>query len=452
MRSNSLVRPTRIISTPTRTKSSGLRRNGLLLQFSSSAAAQADGDSVAGEVESREAQDDEVQGSSRKSNADPIRKQPVKPLKKIVFSGIQPTGIPHLGNYLGALQQWKTLQDERAAPDGPKVDHKLHFCIVDLHSLTTHQPPDERKRLIKESYASLLAIGLDPRHSIVFVQSHVPYHAELMWYLSTIASTGYLSRMTQWKSKLGLPDHASLNNAQVKEQLKLGLFSYPVLQAADVLLYRADTVPVGEDQAQHIEFARILARGFNSRFQHGGNPILTVPRVMISPAKRIMSLKNPSLKMSKSHQDPRSRILITDSKDEIHSKLRTALTDSISGISYDPGTRPGVSNLIDILKATTDSKLSCEEIAAEHSDMSLGAFKSMVADAVCVRLEGIRERYDELVNGSSADLVENMYSGAKRAKGVAGHTMKRVRNALGLMDLHHLREDSLPNPAPTAQN
>ena len=181
--------------------------------------------------------------------------------KSRIFSGIQPTGIPHLGNYLGALRPWVGLQNKRSE-ESPKPC----FCIVDLHALTATPSRDALRQWRKETYISLLAVGLNNKKSIVFQQTDVPAHTELMWILSTVASTGYLSRMTQWKSKLGLGEDATFATASARSNLRLGLFSYPVLQAADILLYRADKVPVGEDQAQHIEFARSLANSFNNTY------------------------------------------------------------------------------------------------------------------------------------------------------------------------------------------
>ena len=256
-----------------------------------------------------------------------------RPASKTIFSGIQPTGIPHLGNYLGALRRWAKLQDE-AAPDTTLI-----YSLVDLHAITIRQDPAQLRRWKKQSLAMLLAAGLDPKRSIIFHQSAVPAHTELMWILSCQASTGYLSRMTQWKDK-------TANERENTERLKLGLFSYPVLQAADVLVHGATHVPVGHDQAQHLEFAREVATGFNHAF---GQEILVPPETLISPAKRIMSLTEPTTKMSKSHSNPESRILLTDSDSEIQSKIKSAVTDSDYSISYDPEKRPGISNLIDIL-------------------------------------------------------------------------------------------------------
>ncbi|KIW56952.1 tryptophan-tRNA ligase [Exophiala xenobiotica] len=357
-----------------------------------------------------------------------------------VFSGIQPTGVPHLGNYLGALRQWKFLHDSSAnAALLSNAKPEQYFSVVDLHALTsTDIPGPERWRLRKESYASLMAIGLkNSLQTTLFFQSDVMYHAELMWILSTIASTGYLSRMTQWKSKLNLPENADIDSDEATAKLKLGLFSYPVLQAADILLYQATLVPVGEDQLQHIEFARSLARSFNSHLrQTAESPnLFRVPRPALSPARRIMSLKRPTQKMSKSDADPKSRILITDTREEIHAKVKGAITDSEPGISFDPEKRPGVSNLIEILRTVTSISDSAEKIAKDLEHMTMRAFKEMVADNVSECLRGIRESFLDLMEPTNHTLNDEVREGARKAHARASWTMKNVRNSLGLQTL-----------------
>ncbi len=343
---------------------------------------------------------------------------------RVVFSGIQPTGVPHLGNYLGALRQWVRLQDD-ATPNT-----SLLFSIVDLHAITVRQDPRALHQSRREMLASLLAVGLDPTRCIIFAQSNVKQHAELMWILSCGASMGYLSRMTQWKSKMNLPDSASpLATSSSKDQLKLGLFSYPVLQAADILLYNTTHVPVGEDQAQHLEFTRELAIGFN----HLYGSILTVPETQLSPAKRVMSLLEPTKKMSKSDPRPKSRILITDSRDTINSKLKSALTDSIDGVSYDPQARPGVSNLIDLIYHFDNAgAASPEELARDLESLSMRALKEKTADAVEQGVSPIRERYQELMRGDQHDLVALAESGARKAEAIAESTMQQIRNSMGM--------------------
>ncbi|KAL1641642.1 Tryptophan--tRNA ligase, mitochondrial [Diplodia intermedia] len=334
----------------------------------------------------------------------------------VIFSGIQPTGIPHLGNYLGALQQWAKLQNE-AAPSTT-----LLFSIVDLHAITLRQDPRQLRQWRKEMLASLLAVGLDPKRSIIFNQSAVPAHSELMWILSCQASMGYLSRMTQWKSK-----------SAAEKEPKLGLFSYPVLQAADILVHRATHVPVGEDQAQHLEFARECAGSFNHAVA-GGRTVLVPPGTILSPARRVMSLTQPTKKMSKSDANPKSRILITDDREAIAKKLKAAVTDSVEGVSYEPEARPGVSNLVEAmfhLRAGEDgAPADCDELARECEGMTMRALKECATDVVDARLAPIRERYHELMQDDAA-LDEVKEEGARKARESAERTMRMVRDAVG---------------------
>lgn len=365
-----------------------------------------------------------------------LRFNKIESVPAVVFSLIQPTGVPHLGNYLGAIRRWKEL--EAGAPPGDKSDTELYFGLADLHSLTSNQSSLQRRQNVKETFASLLALGLGTNtghEADLFVQSQVSAHAELMWILSTITSTGNLSRMVQWKDKSGL--HAEITSDKVNdyptkqdstERLKLGLFSYPVLQAADILLYGSTHVPVGEDQAQHVELTRTLARSFNRTFN---SKIFSEPALLISPAKRIMSLQDPTRKMSKSDPDVMSRILVTDSPKIIQEKLRKAKTDSNMELSYDPVKRPGVSNLIDILKHVTRSELSEKEIAADCKNMRLLNFKMMIADAVIKELDGVGEKFDELMVKDD-HLKSKMLVGCERARKKAAACMSEVRRAVGL--------------------
>ncbi|QVM06092.1 Tryptophan--tRNA ligase, mitochondrial [Coccidioides posadasii str. Silveira] len=369
---------------------------------------------------------------------------------RIIFSGIQPTGIPHLGNYLGALREWVKLQDD-AIPG-----EELIYSIVDLHALTMPQDPEVLREWRRQSFAILLAVGLKPERAMIFFQSAVPAHAELMWILSTVSSMGYLSRMTQWKSKLQLPENSTLEDSSARAKLRLGLFSYPVLQAADILVHSATHVPVGEDQKQHLEFSREVANSFN----HIYGPVLTPPNTLvcklpakprhslphqirklmcldlptIAPAKRIMSLKSPGQKMSKSHADPNSRILLTDEPETIHKKIKVALTDSEPGVTYDPKRRPGVSNLLDILSNfDTNCNLSPTELAKEHESSSLRILKEHVAKKVADHLAPIRERYAELMtNAVGREYLDKVAEeGARKAASNADKTMKRVKDAIG---------------------
>ncbi|KAE8348035.1 hypothetical protein BDV28DRAFT_144464 [Aspergillus coremiiformis] len=337
-----------------------------------------------------------------------------------IFSGIQPTGVPHLGNYLGALREWVKLQDN--ATEGTK----LLYCIADLHALTVPQDSFQLKERRREAFATLLAVGLNPDRSTIFYQSAVPAHTELYWILSTVASMGYLSRMTQWKSKLQLPENTSLEHSLARSKLRLGLFSYPVLQAADILIHRATHVPVGEDQRQHLEFSRYTANSFN----HLYGPIFPSPDALISPAKRVMSLKEPTEKMSKSHSDNRSKILLTDTSEEIHKKVKVALTDSEASITYEPIHRPGVSNLIEIL-SHFDGR-SCHELALAYKSASLRALKEDLAGRISSHLQGVRERYHSIMVDKSGYLDAIAEEGARTARANADVTMKQIRKAMGL--------------------
>ncbi|KAF8457944.1 hypothetical protein BGX38DRAFT_1308491 [Terfezia claveryi] len=306
-------------------------------------------------------------------------------------------------------------------------DTNLIFCLVDLHALTLPQAPAQLLQWKRESLATLLAIGLDPGRCTVFEQSRVPAHAELMWLLSCGASMGMLNRMTQWKDK-------SKSGEAVKEAtsvpaLKLGLFSYPVLQAADILVHSATHVPVGEDQAQHLELTRSLAASFN----HHYGPTFPIPQTILSPAKRIMSLRHPTTKMSKSAADPKSRILLTDCPSTIQSKLASAVTDSIGGITYSPAERPGVSNLIEIY-AHMNERSDFDAVAVELQDagMNMKGLKEKVGEAVVVGLEPFRRVYERVV-GESGYLDEVARTGAEKARESAERTLERVKRAVGLL-------------------
>jgi tryptophanyl-tRNA synthetase len=377
----------------------------------------------------------------------------------VIFSGIQPTGVPHLGNYLGALSRWVALQEEATAASTSSSSSssgtptRLLFSVVDLHAITLPQEADQLRRWRREMLAALLAVGLDPSRSTIFHQSSVPAHAELMWVLSCTASMGYLSRMTQWKSKLSLPDDASAlddgaggggggGGKSSTAALKLGLFSYPVLQAADILVHRATHVPVGEDQRQHLEFARECAAGFNHTYGAGNGKrrdVLVPPETIVSPARRVMSLTDPTKKMSKSDANAASRVLITDTPQDIRKKIMRAVTDSQSGfVSYDPAARPGVSNLLEILAILEGGRGGGErtpdEVARgfEGSQHPLKALKERTADAVVAELRDVRERYVELMgnhDGKGLDDLEAL--GAEKARASADATMKLVKEAVG---------------------
>lgn len=321
---------------------------------------------------------------------------------KRLFSGIQPTGEIHLGNYIGALRNWVSMQDE----------YEAIYCVVDLHALTSPQEPAELRKANVRTTKVLLAVGIDPVRSLVYVQSQVPQHAELAWILGTIASMGQLSRMIQYKEK------------SEKDGQNLGLFAYPVLQAADVLIHRVHVVPVGDDQSQHLELTRELAERFNTRFgETFPVPATITPKI----GARVMSLKDPSAKMSKSDPDAKSRINITDSADLIRKKIRSAVTDSGTGVHYDTEEKPGISNLLDIMAAMSGRPI--DELVEENADLQYGPFKDAVADAVIDGLEPFRSEYSAITNDYVRDV---MASSAERAIESAAASLAGIREAVGL--------------------
>ena len=322
--------------------------------------------------------------------------------QKRVFSGIQPTGDIHIGNYLGALRNWVSMQDE----------YDAIYCVVDLHALTQPQDPALLSAARLRTAKILLASGIDPQRSLLYYQSQVPQHAELSWIMGTFASMGHLGRMTQYKEK---GDKGGAN---------LGLFAYPVLMAADILLHRVHAVPVGDDQTQHLEFTRDLAERFNSRFgEHFPLPEQVTPGV----GARVMSLKDPTSKMSKSDPDVKSRILVIDEPDTIRKKVRSAVTDSGTGISYDIANKPGIANLLDILAVFTER--STDDLVAEHADAQYGTFKDVVADAIITGLSPLRLAYKEL---DDREVERIMTMGALDSRTRAEQTMARIRKAVGL--------------------
>ncbi|KAI6103734.1 tryptophanyl-tRNA synthetase [Pisolithus croceorrhizus] len=345
-----------------------------------------------------------------------------QPQKRVILSGIQPTGIPHLGNYLGALSNWVKLQKTAEPAD------TLLFSIVGWHALTLPQDPTALRSARDDMLATLLAIGLDPERSILFHQDHNLHHVELCWILNCLTPVGKLRRMTTWKSRLAASRNAGSEDDVDESLLNSGLFTYPVLQAADVLVYRATHVPVGEDQQQHIELTRDLAEIFNRAFP-GQNSLFPLPLYVNAPSKRILSLRDPTSKMSKSSPDAASRILLTDSPSEIKSKIRAAVTDSTPGISYDPVHRPGTSNLLTILAACTESDV--QDVARTYASKGHGQLKSDVADAVEELLKGPRLEL-ERIRREKAYLHEVARRGACKAMAYSGVTMEDVRQRIGL--------------------
>ncbi|HZA12429.1 tryptophan--tRNA ligase [Mycobacterium sp.] len=328
---------------------------------------------------------------------------------KRVFSGVQPTSDSlHLGNALGAVKQWVALQDE----------YDAFFCVVDLHAITVPQAPDVLRRRTLVTAAQYLALGIDPARSTIFVQSHVPAHAELAWVLGCFTGFGQASRMTQFKDKAA---------RQGTESTTVGLFTYPVLQAADVLLYDTDLVPVGEDQRQHLELARDIAQRFNSRFPG----TFVVPEVLIPTATaKIYDLQDPTAKMSKSAGSEAGLISLLDDPAVSAKRIRSAVTDSEREVRYDPDAKPGVSNLLTIQSAVTGSNI--DKLVESYAGRGYGDLKADTAEAVADFVRPIRERVDELIE-DPAELAATLNDGAERAREVSAKTLASVYDRIGFL-------------------
>jgi tryptophanyl-tRNA synthetase len=325
-------------------------------------------------------------------------------MKKRVFSGVQPSGILTIGNYLGAIKRFVEIQDEFQA----------FYSVVDYHAITVHQSPESLRSQIAHTAAFMLAAGLDPRKMTFFVQSDVPAHTQLGWIMECTATFGELSRMTQFKEK-----------SQGKESVSGGLFTYPALMAADILLYDADAVPVGDDQKQHVELCRDLAERFNARF----GKVFKVPEPFIAETgARIMSLQDPYKKMSKSDPNPAGYISLSDSKDEIVRKIRRAVTDSGREVAYDPEEKPALTNLITIFSHCSGRPI--EEIVAAYEGKGYAEFKKDLAEVVVETLSPIQMRHDAIMADGS--YVEVLRDGARRAHEESSRVLKRVKEAIGL--------------------
>ncbi len=329
--------------------------------------------------------------------------------KQVVFSGAQPTSDSlHLGNALGAVKQWAAMQD----------DHDAYFCVVDLHAITVAQDPAELRRRTLTTAAQYLALGIDPARATVFVQSHVPAHAELAWVLGCFTGFGQASRMTQFKDK-------SVRHGA--DATTVGLFTYPVLMAADILLYDANLVPVGEDQRQHLELARDLAQRFNARFPG----TFVVPDALIPKATaKIYDLADPSAKMSKSAATDAGLIALLDDPARTAKKIRSAVTDSEREIRFDPEHKPGISNLLTIQSAVTGTPVA--ELVAGYDGRGYGDLKKETAEVVVEYVTPIRARVTELL-ADPAELESILAAGAQRAGQVAERTVARAYDALGLL-------------------
>lgn len=333
-----------------------------------------------------------------------------KKMNKRIFSGIQPTGVLHLGNYLGALKHFIEYQEE--------ANTECFYCVVDLHALTVPRDPKELQEKTLDLIALYLAVGLDPQKATLFVQSHVPAHSEGAWLFTTISRMGELSRMTQYKDK----------SQGSGETAGVGLFTYPVLMAADILLYQATHVPVGEDQKQHLELTRDLAERFNRDY----GDILTIPKPMIEKVgARIMGLDQPEKKMSKSAKSEMNYITLLDPPKLVEKKIKRAVTDSENEIRFDPENKPGVSNLLTIQSVITGKSLS--ELEQHYQGLGYGALKKELIEVINDHLQPIQKRYHQIRN--SDQLLEILKVGAKKADEVANETLAQMQKAMGLIQL-----------------
>ena len=332
-----------------------------------------------------------------------------------VLSGIQPTGDVHLGNYLGALRQWAIDQHDADA----------FYCAVDLHAVTVQQDPAQLRSATLGTMATLISVGLDPEVCTLFVQSHVPQHTELSWLLECTVSLGELRRMTQFKDKSARADGNGQGEGSGGDHVSAGLFTYPALMAADILIYDAHRVPVGDDQRQHLELTRDVAQRFNSRY---GDTFVIPEAAIPTVGARVMDLQNPTSKMSKSAESPQGSVGIFDDPADIARKFARAVTDSESEVRYDPEAKPGVSNLLSILGAATGRS------PADAADgyTQYGPLKSDTADAVLALLEPIAARKAEL-DADPAELARIIAAGADKAESVAAETLARAKQSMGFL-------------------
>jgi len=329
--------------------------------------------------------------------------------KPRLFSGMQPSADSlHAGNYVGALLQWKKMQ----------IDYDAVFCVVDLHAITVPQDPAALREATRRTAAQYIAAGIDPASSILFVQSHVPAHAELAWVLNTLTGFGEASRMTQFKDK---------SARQGSDAASVGLFTYPILQAADILLYDAEIVPVGEDKRQHIELTRDLGTRFNSRF----GETLTIPEVSILPeTAKVFDLQNPGSKMSKSGESPQGILWLLDEPTVLAKKVKSAVTDTSRDILFDPASKPGVSNLLSLLSVLGGTPVPA--LVDSFAGRGYGDLKSETADAVVAAFAPVRERTLELL-ADPAELDRLLSGNAERAEAIAAATLARVYDRLGFL-------------------
>lgn len=329
--------------------------------------------------------------------------------KKIIFSGVQPSGNITLGNYLGAIKNWVDLQK----------DYSCRYAIMDMHSITVRQDPAQLRKRTLDLLKLYIACGIDPEENLLFIQSQAPAHAQLAWVLNCYTYMGELSRMTQYKDKC----------AQHADNINAGLFTYPVLMAADILLYQADLVPVGKDQMQHIEITRDIAGRFNAIY----GDVFKIPEGFLPKAgAKVMSLTEPTKKMSKSDENPKAYISILDDFNVIAKKIKSAVTDSEGVVEYREGdeTKAGINNLLTIMAAVTGRAV--EDIAADYAGKGYGAFKADVAEAVVEHIRPIREKYDSL-SGNKDYLVSIYTKGAEKARAISERTLQKVYKKVGFV-------------------
>ena len=325
--------------------------------------------------------------------------------KKRIFSGIQPTKAFTLGNYIGAVRNWPLLQDE----------YDCIYCVVDQHALTVRQVPAELRKRSYESAAMLLASGIDPQKALVFIQSHVPQHSQLAWILNCNTQFGELSRMTQFKDK----------SAKHADNINAGLFTYPSLMAADILLYGTHYVPVGGDQKQHVELARDIAQRFNNAYSETFvQPEPMIPKV----GARVMSLQDPTKKMSKSDENEKSTIYMTDTPDVILKKFKSAVTDSDGVVRYDVENKPGISNLMGIYSVMTGKAMA--DIEKEFEGQGYGTFKTAVAESVIANLKPVQDEYNRIL-ADKTYLEATLKEGAQKAQYAAGKMLNKVYRKVG---------------------
>lgn len=382
-----------------------------------------------------------IRHMSTETEVEPETEKPLKTRTRRILSGVQPTGSLHLGNYLGAIRQWVEFQDRECEPkieDGVKILTENYFCVVDLHAITMPHDPKELEESTLSSAALYLAAGIDPVKSKVFIQSHVPAHSELSWLLNCATPMNWLERMIQFKDKA---------RKAGTESVGVGLFTYPVLMAADILLYQADRVPVGEDQRQHLELARDIVRRWTDLYNKGGAfkkrckkagipsfPTFTEPEAMIvkEGGARIMSLSDGTSKMSKSDKNDNSRINVLDPPDVIRNKIKKCKTDAFQGLEWDNPERPEATNLLSIYQAVQPGRTR-DDILEEVGEMSWGEFKPVLADAIIAHLEPIQNKYHE-VRGDEEYLKSVLKQGSDSANEIASKTLKAARVSMGFVE------------------